>query len=167
VTVLDTEFLEAMRLGVDYSFVVAVRGFKLRLRPLSISETVRVMGEVADDIAALPPAQRRPLTESVILTKKTLIAASTSDVGVSDVKVTDYMLDRMTPDEMQYLYKQYLDGCDKVNPSLEKLPLDQIVAAVEALKKSAQDPEALDSQLTSLSRSHLLNLMCYLLTKGD
>jgi hypothetical protein len=161
------EQLEQMRMGIDYRFTVAVRQYRLSLRPLSIIETVQVAGKVQERLGEVPPTSRTALLEHCYLAKETLILASTSDVGANDPKVTDYVLDRCTPAELSDLFKQYVSGCDRCNPSLEKLDQEELDSLVAALKKSDGDPAALASQLTELSLLELASLSFFLLTKGD
>lgn len=152
--------LVAMRLGVNYRGTVQCRGYSLSLRPLSMGETVRMAAEVADEIGRLPTSMRNSLSEHTLLAKKTLILASTSDVGEKDPTLTDYILDRMTPDEIQFLYKQWVDICDNVNPSLETMPEADIKQLVAQIKKKESRP-------TELSRSQLLSLVNSLVTNVE
>lgn len=161
------EQLDQMRMGVDYRFTVAVRGYRLSLRPLSIVETVQVAAKVQERLGDVPPGSRTALLEHTFLAKETLILASTSDVGANDAKVTDYVLDRSTPAELSTLFKQFVAGCDRCNPSLEKLDQEELASLIAALKKNEGDPEALASQLTELSLLELASLSFFLLTKGD
>ena len=157
--------IDAMRLGTNYRTMLKVRGFEIFVRPLSISETVEVAGAVQNYLASLPLSSRNQLTEHTAVAKETLKKASTSDVGVFDPKVTDYILDRMTNDEVAYLFDQYVAACDKVNPALEMMKPEQLTAIIEELKKN-KDLE-LDLALTELSFLQLISLVRYFLTKGE
>lgn len=163
----DIEQIDAMRLGVDYSFVIKIRAFQLRVRPLSISENVQIAGEVAERLTDIPESLRNTLTQHTILAKETIKVASTSDVGANDPRITDYILDRMTADEVHSLFKQYVAACDRVNPSLERMKPEDLDNLIAALKKNARDQEALDSQLIELSHLQLHSLVASLLPKGD
>lgn len=163
----DIPQLNEMRLGVDYFFTVTLRRFKLRVRPLSISENVQVVGNVSETLARVPENLRSRLTENSLIAKETLKLASTSDVGANDAQITDLVMDHMTPDELQVLFKQYVAHCDRVNPELEKMDPADLDALIDALKKSAPDPEVLALRLTELSVSQLHNLALSLLTRGD
>jgi hypothetical protein len=161
------EQIEQIRHGIDYRFVIQVRAFQMLARPLSMSETVEVANTVSATLQKIPEIARNRLVENTVLAKQTLITASTSDVGANDPKVTELILDRMTPEEIQAIFKQYLAGCDRCNPSLEKMSKDDLLALVDDIKKNAPTPEALDLVLTRLSHLHLLNLTSFLLTLGD
>lgn len=162
------EQIEQMRLGIDYRFTLVVRGFTLSVRPLSIAESVTVATNVAERLSTAPKAALHRLTEHHFLAKETLILASTTDYGTNDPKITELILDRMTPEELSELFKQYVDNCDRCNPSLDLLPPERLGVLIEDLKKNLTGPQELASRLTELSRSHLLSLAHSLLsTKGD
>lgn len=165
---IDVEQLAQMRAGVDYRFVISIRGFKLAVRPLSIIETVRIAADVTEKLQDIPEIMRATITQHTLLAKETIKMASTSDVGSNDPKITDYILDRMTPDEMNTLFREYLHHCDRVNPSLEKMSREDLAALVTALKKNVKSPEELDLQLIGLSVLQLHNMAHYLLSiSGD
>lgn len=163
----DISQIAAMRQGVDYSFTIPLRGFNLRVRPLSMSENIQVLQAVADRLAALPKTAHSLLNENAILAKETLKLASTSDVGRNDGTITDLMMDHMTPDEIQALFKGYVGNCDRCNPSLDLMTPTQVTELIDALKKSAPSREALALRLTEQSFSRLSNLAYYFLTKDE
>lgn len=152
--------IEQMRQGVEYRGVIAIRGFKVFVRPLSISETSQVAGEVISEMEELPAQFRTSLTENLLLAKKYLVLATTSEVGKSDPKLSTLVLDRCTPDEIQCLYDQYLEVVERVNPKLEELGSEEIDALVTEVKKNP-------SVRTDLSRSQLASLVGRLLSIDD
>lgn len=162
------EQIDAMRMGVDYRFTCRVRQFEITLRPLSVFEVVRLTADVAEELKATPDKGRNSLTEHTLLAKKTLVLASTSDVGVNDPRITDYILERMTTDELHFLFKSYQRGCDGCNPALELMSADQVRDLVEVLKKSPLDREEWALALTELSLSQMISLIHhFLVTKSD
>lgn len=160
------EQLDAMRLGVDYRLKIKVRGFEIMVRPLAIQESLQVASSVQMELAKLPKDAVNRLTEHFILAKETLKLASTSDVDKNDPKITDYVLSRMTNDEIHFLFKQYVSVCDKVNPALETMSPEEIQILVDELKKNSSKEE-LDLQLIELSFSQLLSLVSHFLAKND
>lgn len=161
--------LEKMRAGIDYRFPIRVRQFSLDVRPLSILESLQVAQEVAEEVRKVPESARNRLTEHTFLAKATLIRASTSDVGKNDPKIHDYSLDRMTGDEVQALFKQYISVVDRANPSLEFMSTKDIEELVTDIKKNRTEQNSVewDSQLTELSIWELASIARYFLTKGD
>ncbi len=159
--------LDSMRMGVAYGFKLRLRNFEARCRPLSLMETTDVANAVADIMGGLPLGMRNRLSEHTLLAKQTLMRATSSDVGANDGELTDYIMDRMTPDEVSAIFKQYIAGCDRCNPMLDKMKPAEVVALVEELKKSQPDAEALALQLTELSSLQLINLASYLLTSAE
>jgi hypothetical protein len=159
------EQLDAMRMGTDYRFLVKIRGFEMYVRPLSISETIQVTASAQEKMSLLPPQSRNVLTEHTILAKETLKLASTSDVGRDDIRITDLILDRMTNDEVHYLFKQYIAATDRVNPALELMKPDDVNNLVSEIKKNKT--EDVVSALTELSFTQLVSLAHHCVTQGD
>jgi hypothetical protein len=164
--------LEAMRMGTEYRFPIQIREFRLAARPLTMSETLQIAAEVQEIMSKLPQNAKNALTEHTLLAKETIKLASTSDYGANDPKITDYILDRMTPDEITHLFKQYVTGCDKVNPNLELIPADEIRGLVESIKrpyeekKTAEASQEVGLQLIELSFSQLVSVCRLLITEG-
>lgn len=156
--------IQAMRMGIEYSFPVRLRSFQVSLRPLANSEMIKCYQDVSVYMASIPAAARSKIAEDNALAREFLKAAS-SPFGQYAPRITDAMMDQMTTDEVMYLYREWLAICEKVNPSLETMPADRLKAIVDHIKKNHQAD--LVSQLTELSFSDLRNLAHYLLTKGD
>lgn len=152
------DHLELMRLGVDARFTVKLRGFAIPLRPLSVAETNQVVCEVAAEISTVPDHARNRLIENTIYAKKTLIRASGDDMG-NGQKLTDLVLSRMMPSELEFLLKEYIAGCDRVSPSLETLPEDELRAMVAKVKKTP-------STVIDLSFYQLANVCRFLLSES-
>ncbi len=157
--------IEAMRMGTEYSFPVQLRKFSINLRPISNAETMQCYGDVADYINSLSPSRRTKIEEDNALAREFLKKASSPSDQPNAPRLTDPILSAMTNDEMMYLYKEWQATCDRVNPSLEKMPIDKLKELVEDIKKNP--PEDLVYQLTELSFGQLVNLATYLLTKSD
>lgn len=153
------EQLDAMRRGVDYRLEIKVRGFSMMVRPLTVDEVMQVAATVQEKMTMIPDSAKNALTENVLLAKETLKLASTSDIGTNDPKITDYILGRMTTDELQCLHKQYVGICDKVNPMLEEMAAAELQALIDALKKSPL-------QLTELSFMEMANVCRHLIQEG-
>jgi hypothetical protein len=149
------DILEAMRMGVNARFPVKLRSFEVALRPLTIAETVQIAGEVGEELARKPNITRNAITEHVIFSIKTLALASTSAPNKGDQKLTEYVLQSLTPDELHYLFKEYCAGNDKLNPSLEKLSVEKLNELVAFSKKNP-------SALIELSFLELVNLCQHL-----
>lgn len=149
--------LDAMRMGVDYRFQVRIRSYSVSLRPLSIIETIQVTERVAELIDSKPERARTRIMEHTLLAKETLKQASTLDVDSKEhPKLTDYILDRMTADELDAMFKEYVAICDRVNPVLEEIEPLRLNMIVEDLRKKKGD--RLDSVLIELSRWELVNI---------
>ena len=156
----DLPQLELMRQGVDYNFRVAIRAFQVKLRPVTIGEHQQINQEIIDKLSQMPQEMRHSLNESYLLAKEMLKAACKLDPeGKTAGPLTDYILDKMTIDEVLLLYKQYEDGVEKVNPRLEDLSAEDVNALVELVKKNP-------TELTGLSFVQLAS-MVRLLLKGD
>lgn len=152
--------LDAMRMGVDYRFVIKARAFAMDARPLTVDETVQMTAEALAELSKLPQHLQNSQYEATIVAKKTLCLASTSAPGKADPKITEYILGRLTPEELQYLYKQWVDGTLECSPALENMTPKQLGDLVDAVKKNG------GSILTQLSRSQLSRMVLFCLLDG-
>lgn len=159
----ELPILELMREGVDYRFELKIRALSLKARPLANIELINANVEASKRLTALDELGRVEVTRSVLIAQEILRAATSSDVGAQDSPLTDYIIERMSPDETQELYKQYLSGVERVNPSLESLSEEEIRALVEQVKKSPNRAYA----LTELSFLGLRAICLALLKDGD
>jgi hypothetical protein len=151
--------LELMRLGTDARFPVTLRKFEVWLRPLTVAETVKLSSEVADELNNKPHIARNAINEHVLFSIKTLSLASTSAPDKGDPKLTSYVLENLTPDELAYLFKCYCQICDRVNPALEELSVERLNQLVrEAKKNPAILIELSFSDVASVCRALLASL---------
>lgn len=149
--------IEAMRLGVDYRFPITCRSFTVYVRPLTHQEMVKAAQEVGAEMARMPKSAQTPITEHSLLSKYILSKATTSDVGKTDYELTEPILDRMTPEELTHLFKQYVGNTDRCNPSLDAMSIEEVKELVEMVKKNPQ-------QAIGCSFFQLVNMVRYLLT---
>ncbi len=145
--------LALMRQGVSYRFNIRIREYSLAVRPLSTMETIHAAKRAAAKFQALTQEEQTSVTESIIIVSEKLKIASTSDVGAQDEKLTDLLVSQMSPHELDYLWKQYIAGLERVNPSIEEISAEDLEALVEEVKKS---PLGLRSALTELSLRQLV-----------
>lgn len=155
------DILNAMRMGVDYSFTIKVRGFVMKVRPLSLTEHVNVVNDVTSEMSTKPKNAQNSLTESALLAARMLELASTPE---PDSKVAPSLpaavLGRMTNDEVIALHKGYIAGCDILDPSVEQLTQERMDELIEAAKKN-------DGALAGLPSPHLAMLVRYLLKPAE
>lgn len=156
--------LELIRAGINYRFKIKTRNLTMEVRPLSIFEEDLIAQEVADEMEALPAHRKTSLRESIALAVRKLERAQTTDVNVMDAKVFAAELQRMTPGEIDHLFKQYIAGCDKVNPVIEKMKIEDIELVLAHLKKNSAEVER---TLIESSFFQLVNILGHLLTQGD
>lgn len=155
----DFPDLQAMRQGIEFVFPVTCRGRTWKLRPLASLEIIQSASETADALSKLPDSQQSQVTASLLNASHQLIKASSSDLGATDATLTQQLLERMTPDEINSIWKQYVRITDRVNPDLEEMPAERLLQLVEDLKKNSEN----DSRLTDLPISHLIAVCRHLL----
>lgn len=160
--ILDTiPQLTAMRLGVEMQFTVKLRGFSIKLRPLSINEIVEVVHKTNQRLEALPKTAKTQLTEHVIFGQETLSRASTPSIEDQRAILNEGILGKLTEAELSLLLKEYNAGCDLVNPVLERMTQKQLQELLDLVKKSPvaeKTQEEVRSQLTELSFWELVSL---------
>lgn len=152
--------LDAMRRGIDYRLTIQCRDYSVSVRPLTMKETVDVATRVNDAILRMPENARTRIMESTLLAKETLKLATKNDIDSKDEpRLTDYIMDRMTPEELQFIHRQYVQAIDRVNPVMETMPKEKLDGLVDAIKKN-------DSALTDLSFLEMANV-CRHLIRGN
>lgn len=133
---IGLEFLEAMRGGADHRFPVTFKDARVIMRPLTIRELNEIAVDTAERMSKLPEGQRLAISQSRILTQLTLVKASTSSPEKYDPTLTAELLDRMYPEELTALYKEYCAIVDRVNPMLELLEAKEVQSLIDGLKKN-------------------------------
>ncbi len=152
------DILRALRFGVEYTFTIKVRQLEVVVRPLSLTERVRITNDVLADMSKLPVEQRTGLAESSLLAIRTIELATTPEPH-SKVAPTlpAQLLERFTNDEVAALYKAYQDGLELLDPSMETLTTERLMELVAVAKKNP-------SVLRELPRPHLESIAVFLLT---
>lgn len=156
---LGLEDLALMREGVAFRQEIRIRAFRVLLRPLTNAETNMVTAQVIAEMKNAPEEYRNSLSENTLLAKKTLHLASTSEPMAKDPKLTEYLLDQMTNDEINTLWKEYCGVIERVNPIFDRLSTETVRALVEEVKKNP-------SRVIELSFTEMANV-CRLLTSDD
>jgi hypothetical protein len=154
----DFPQLELMRQGIEYRFDISCRDFKVKVRPLSNLEVIEATTNAADAFMKMPENKRISITSSLLNAMYQLEKASSADIG-DTATLSMTLLQHMTPDEINHLWKQYVRVTDRVNPSFEEMTTDKIQELVDELKKNSDKP----SQLIELSISNLIAVCQHLL----
>lgn len=161
---MDSAILPLIRQGVDYRIKIKTRALQLTVRPLAIIEEDQIAQEVVTRMHELPEHARTSIRETLLLTTLKLEMASTSDVGANDPKLTVAELERMLPSEIDSLFKQWVAGCDKLNPMLEEISAVQVSEMIEGLKKNSS---ARVQTLTELSFFQLVAISQRLISEDS
>ncbi len=157
----DFDQLTKMRMGCDYRFPVLIRKFSVLLRPLTNTETIEVTNQVFARMAGMSEHQKNRINENSIVAKETLKLASTEQPDSKDIpQLTDPILDRLTNEELSFIYDEYVAICDKCNPSFDLLPKEAIEKLVEEAKKKPTD-------LTGFSLLQLASMVNYFITRAE
>ena len=157
----DTPEFDAMRMGVDYRFPIQIRKWRVTVRPITIAEHMQITNETVSEVMETPPEMRHAINENYLLAKKTLKMAAKLDPDPSkESPLQDYLLDRMTIDELLSAHGQYIKGVAKANPEFEEMSAEQLVALVGKLKKN-------ETPLTDLSFFQCQRLVKFFLDQCD
>jgi len=133
---MSHDILDLMRMGIDARFPVQLREYKIFLRPLSVVELVKVSAEVAEALERQPKNNRNAIIEHTLYAQITLQAASTSHMDKFDPQLPCALLQQLTIDELNHMFKQYVAGVDKIDPMLEKMSEERINELVAMAKKN-------------------------------
>lgn len=152
--------MEKMRFGVEYRESVRVCGRSVKLRPLTIAETNSATSDVNRRFRQMEEWERHDQQLATMLSKATLIQASTTSPDLYDPQLTDKVLDQLTADELGKAYKDYTAIVARVNPMLEELTTEVVRDLVEDVKKNP-------ARLIELSFMELTSTARYLLRDGS
>lgn len=159
--VTTDDLLAAMRMGTSYTFAIAIRQFTLPVSLLSMAEQVNIATDVLAAMSNAPQVQRHSLNESHLIAKETLKRASAlAAKGQTGMILSDQLLDKMTTDEVLFLYDQYRAGAEKLNPAVSDLSDEKLRELVDLAKKNP-------ASLSDLSRQALEKVALFLLTPTD
>lgn len=157
--------LSLIRQGVDYRFRIKCRSLELAVRPLSIAEEDQIAQDVMESMEKLPVVRQTSIRQSMMLSIKKLEMAQSAQPGSQEgVKVFQAELQHMTPGEIDHLFKQYIAGCDRVNPLMDRLGAEDLQKIVDHLKKNSTVREM---TLIESSFFHLVDLCLHLLNTGE
>lgn len=151
--------LEALRMGVEYTFTIRLRGLAVPMRPLSITERVRVINDVAHELSMKRAEEQTNITQSSLLAIRMLEMGST-DANAKSPKLTAHVLSQMTNDEVIALYNAYIEGCEKLDPALETISEEELLKLIDHAKKN-------DSALTGFSRPQLESVARHFLRTAE
>lgn len=148
--------VEHMRMGTNSRFPIKLRSKKtILLRPLSIYEQNKVVTDSMEEQQSKPSLQQHSMMENTVLMLKTLELASTSDYGKTDFVLSTSEMQKLSAQELQYLWAEYVSACDKLNPRLEKMSKEDMQDLISECKKKE---ESWESALMNLSFWELWNM---------
>ena len=154
--------LALIREGINFRFDVTIGKLTLTMRPLSTFEEEKLEMEIKEEMKSSP--DDGGIKRSALLSVKKLCRAQTSHPNMKDWKMSEMELSNCTPAELQFIFKEYLAGCDKVNPRLESYSKAEVVKWVDVLKKNTQNME---TTLIESSFYQLVALSLHLLTASE
>ena len=126
------DILQKMRDGVKEVYEIRMRQMTIPVRILAIDEVNAIRNESIRHSAL---SQGDETDKNVHIQKTTLKLASNITKGGGPI-LGDKLLGLLTVDELNYLYEEYIQILDTVNPSLETIPATEFRAMVDALKKN-------------------------------
>lgn len=130
ITTVD-DLLKKMRMGVDEVHEIHLRDLTIPVRVLSIDEVNTIR---KDSIKAAMLENGDNTDVDVRTQRSTLKLATTIHAGGAPL-LSDKLMQKLTVDEMNYLYNEYIKVMDSVNPSLETMTPEQFKELVAALKE--------------------------------
>lgn len=136
----DFSDFQLMRYGVEYRFPIKCRKFEFLARPLSSLEILQINEEAAAEISKDPDSKTAGSEARIgnLLAILQLECASRPDVG-EHPKVHRGFLQFCTAEELNHMFKQYVEITNRVNPDLEEMPADELRELVEMVKKKQSE----------------------------
>jgi hypothetical protein len=141
-----------MRAGINESYEIRMREMTFPVRVLSIDEVARIRREA---IAYSATNGGDETEKNIFIQKATLKLASTLTAGSAPV-ISDKLLERLSLDEVIYLFQAYISEIEKVNPAVDHLSPEQFRVIVDALKKNTISSKDLSiHQLRAICTSYV------------
>lgn len=135
VIVRAEDILAKMRAGVKETHEIRMRDQTFPVRLLAMDEIAAIRRDAAGHAARYGGDETE---KNVHIQKCTLKLASTLSKGGAPL-ISDALIGKLTLDEMQYLYSEYIRVMDNVNPSIESMQPDEFRVLVDALKKNSME----------------------------
>lgn len=126
------EMLQNLRMGKKMVYEIQMGNQTIPMRVLSMDEEAAVRREGFKQAAQNGGDEN---DKNVMIQKATIRLATTMGKGQAPF-IGDILLNRMTTDEHTYLYNEYINIRDRVNPNLEQIDGEEFQALVECLKKN-------------------------------
>lgn len=126
------DLLAKMRAGVRESHEITLRELTIPVRVLSVDELNNIR---RDSIKHATMQAGDDTDRNLHIQKTTLKMASTVAKGGAPV-LGDKLLSMLSMDEINYLYDEFMNVMDRVNPALDQLTQEEFRAIVDALKKN-------------------------------
>lgn len=156
---ITVEELALMRDGIEFRQLVKIRKFQVHLRPLTNAEMNMVTAQVIKTMQSSPEEYKNSLAENTLMAKVTLRIASTTDPVSNDPKLTEYLLDQMTNDEINAIWKEYCGVIERTNPVFDRMKVEDVRALIEEVKKNP-------SRVIELSFTDMVNVCLVLTSDG-
>lgn len=146
------ELLVKLRLGKKTVSEIRMGGLEIPVRVLSCDEVNQIRRYAMAQAAKVGGDET---DKNVEIQKATIKLASTMTVGGGPF-IGDPILNKLSFDEISYLYEEYIRFLDSVNPSLEQISPEAFRGLVDALKKNIRSPSDCSLlQLKAICRAYV------------
>jgi hypothetical protein len=125
------DLLAKMRAGIRQHHIIRLRDLEIPVRVVSIDEMNAIRRDAVRQAMTISGGDE--VDKNVAVQKTTLKIAST--VPGQAPLLSDKLLEKMTVDEVNYLYEEYVKVLDDVNPAVERMSDEKVRELVDAIKK--------------------------------
>lgn len=136
------DILAKMRAGIKETYEIRMREMRIPVRVLTIDE----VNDIRREALKLTMVSNGDETDkNVQIQRMTLKLATTLKPGTGPL-LSDKLLKMLSVDEINYLYEEFVNVMDRVNPTLETISPEQFKELVDALKKTLVSPKDLSTR---------------------
>lgn len=134
------DLLSKLRNGNSQKLEIGLGGLKFPVRLLDATEEATLQAQGATEaVLKTPNGAKVEIFEAQITMKKILIAAST----INGQGLPPRFFELIGTKELVALYDQYISLNHTINPSIQSLTQEQLLALVESVKKKEKAPSDL------------------------
>jgi hypothetical protein len=126
------DILAQMRKGIQETYEIRLRGALIPVRVLTVTE----MNDARREGLSAAIAIKGDETDKNLFQQKTILKLASTIVKGAGPMLSDKLLDMLSADELDFIYREYINIVDRVNPDMEQMTEEEFRHLVDMVKKN-------------------------------